>query len=287
MIPDGLLWNEAQVPHGDVMRSGIVSLLVIKNDLSFELVGTAFLVTAEGHRATAVTAAHCFEQIRKILHPNSVHHASALPEFLPGPKELDLKQVKALYEDEDKGGVFSCSIEQALWDPTTDLAVFTLLAPEEAPDLFHTFGWVDDQIPNVGEQVAAIGFADMKVTHHDPNSKRGLMQRRLIIRIGVVEAVHPSQHYMLKAPCIETTIPVFSGMSGGPVARFGANGTQIQPFGFVSHSPDPQPLYDRSQSGHSICALLQATKTPLGEKKQEIQMPMTFWGFGKTAPQVV
>lgn len=284
MIPDGLLWNEAQVPQGDVMRSGLVSLLVIKDNLLPELIGSAFLITAEGNRAVAVTAAHCFEEIKKTLHPNSMHHTSALPEFLPGPKELNLKQVKALYEDNDK--VFACSIEQAFWDPTTDLAVFTLLAPIEAPDLFHTFGWIDDQIPIVGEQVAAIGYADMKVNHHHPNSQSGTMKRRPVLRIGIVEAVHPKEYYMLKAPCIEMTIPVFSGMSGGPVARFGANGTQFQPFGFVSHSPDPQPLYDRSQSGHSMCAILQATKTSLGEKKQEIQMPITFWGYGKTEPQV-
>jgi trypsin-like peptidase len=284
MIPDNMLWNEAEVPHGNAVRSGLVSLLVIKDNLSLELIGTAFLITAEGNRATAVTAAHCFEEIRKLLHPNSKHHTTALPEFLPGPKELNLKQVKALYEDDNQ--VFACTIEQAYWDPTTDLAVFTLLAPVESPDLFHTFCWIDDQIPLVGEQVAAVGYADMKVNHHDPNSKSGTMQRRLVIRLGRVEGVYPTGHYMLKTPCVEMTVPVFSGMSGGLVARFGANGTQMQPFGIVSHSPDPQPLYDRSQSGHSMCAILQATKTPLSEKKQEIQMPMTFWGYGKTDPQV-
>jgi len=136
MIPEGLLWNEAEIPAGDALHSGLVSLLVIKDDLSPELVGTAFLIAADGNRATAITAAHCFDQIRRLLHPHSCHSSSALPEFLPDPKELDLRQVKAVYEVNDR--VFPCSIEQACWDTATDLAIFTILAPKEAPDLFHT-----------------------------------------------------------------------------------------------------------------------------------------------------
>lgn len=279
-----MLWNEGVIPTGDPVRSGLASLLVIKNDLQPELVGTAFLISADGNRATAVTAAHCFEQIKRILHPNSKHHASALPEFLPQPKEMDLKQVKAVYESNQQ--VFACVIEHAFWDPSTDLAVFTLLAPKEAPNLFRTFFWVDDQIPQVGEQVAVIGFADMQVNSHDSNSQVGEMQLRLTLRIGRVEGVYQAGYYMLKAPCIQMSIPVFSGMSGGLVARAGENGTQIQPFGFVSHSPSTQPLNDRSQSGHSVGAILQATKTSLGEKKQVIRIPMTFTGIGKTGPQI-
>ncbi len=283
MIPEGLLWNEAEIPSGDSLGAGLVSLLVIQNDLSPKLVGTGFLITADGTRATAVTAAHCFDQIRRLLEPHSRHHLSALTEFLPAPKELNLRQVKALYESD--GNAFACSIEQAYWDTATDLGVFTLLAPKEAPDLFRTFFWIDDKVPLVGEDVAVIGFANMDVNWTDSDSRRGTMQRRLALRVGRVEGVYPVGYHMLKTPCIEMTIPVFSGMSGGLIARFGELGTQIQPFGFVSHAPDPQPLHDRSQSGHSMGAILKVTKAPLGEKKQMIRIPMTVSGIGRTYPE--
>jgi len=70
VIPEGFAWNEAELQRGDPLNRGLISLLVIKNDLTLALIGTAFIIQAEGSHATAVSAAHCFEQVRKILHPN-------------------------------------------------------------------------------------------------------------------------------------------------------------------------------------------------------------------------
>jgi hypothetical protein len=279
MIPDGLMWNQAELPPADPLNAGLLSLMVIKSDLTPQLIGTAFLVTAEGKTATAVSAAHCFEEIRKLLHPNPKHHASALPAFLPPPKEINLKQVKAIYLKD--GNVFACPVEIGIWDSGTDLAVFTVSAPNGESELFRDFFWIDDQVPAVNEGVAMIGFGEMKVLPDASEQSKGMMQRQLLLRIGRVEEVFPEKHYMLKGPCIETSIAVFSGMSGGLVTRWSEQNPQIKPFGFISHAPDPQPYYDRSQSGHSMGAILNAKTISLGDKKQMLQIAAKNIGVGK------
>src|ERR1700686_3192737 len=123
----GFLWNQAELPSGDPLHESLVMLLAIHDDLSLQLIGTAFIVRVDGGRATAITAAHCFEEVRKVLHPHSRHHLSTPREFLPPPKEIELKQVKALYT---KGtAIHACAVELAIWDNATDLAVLNIIAP--------------------------------------------------------------------------------------------------------------------------------------------------------------
>ncbi len=278
MIPEGLQWNQAELELGDPLNLGLLSLLVIDDSMVPRPIGTAFLVTANGHFATAVTAAHCFEGIRQILHPNAKHHPSALSEFLPPPKELDLKQVKAVYIKD--GAAYLCPIEIGIWDNATDLAVFTVSAPSNEPKIFRDFFWLDDQLPNAGEVVAMIGFGEMTVTNDPEIPDRGTMQRQLLLRVGRVEEVFPERHYMLKGPCVQTSIGIFSGMSGGVVAKW-APGSTIKPFAFISHAPDPQPSYDRSLSGSSMGSILKAKITALGEKKQALEFMVSNVGVGK------
>lgn len=279
MIPDGWQWNQAELQAGDPLNAGLLSLMVIGNDLTPQLIGSAFLVTANGNHATAISAAHCFEGIRKILHPNAQHHPSALSEFLPPPKEIDLKQVKAIYIKD--GNVYACPVEIGIWDSATDLAAFTVTSPNGEPDLFRDFFWIDPQAPNAGDEIAMIGFGEMKVIPAEDDGKQGTIERKLLLRIGRVEEVFPEKHYMLKGPCFETSIAVFSGMSGGVVARWSGPNSQIRACGFISHAPDPQPSYDRSLSGHSMASILKAKVTNLGEKKQGLEIAVSNIGVGK------
>lgn len=278
MIPNGFQWNEAELKQGDPLNAGLLSLFVIGADLMPVLIGTAFIIAAEGLRATAVSAAHCFEEVRKILHPNARHHLSALPEFLPIPKAVNLFRVKGLYMKGDQ--VHCCPIELALWDRETDLAVLTVSAPVIDPDFFRDIFWLDDQIPGVGEEIAMIGFGDMNVGPCPDPRHQFKMERRLVGRIGRVTEVYPEGYCLLKAPCIETSIPVFSGMSGGLVARY-VHGAQIQPFAFISHAPEPQPLYNRAESGRSIAAILRMEKTKVAAGKQDIRFKIDNAGVGR------
>src|SRR5258708_4186121 len=206
-IPNGWHWNEAELPADDSLFSGLVTLMVIGHDLAPKLIGTAFLVTAEGYKATAISAAHCFSFAERIIHPEKKHHATTPSEFLPPPTEVDLKQVKAIYQR--AGRIFVCPVELAIWDSATDLAVLTIVAPSDDPKLFENFFWIDNELPNVGDLVCMIGFGDLS-EEHPP--QQGIMRRRLVLRVGHVEQISHEPSQLLKSPSVRTSIAVYGGM---------------------------------------------------------------------------
>jgi hypothetical protein len=287
VIPDGLLWNEAQLERGHSLNRVLLSLFVLRDDprhkLKIELVGTAFIIKADGATAAAVTAAHNFERVRQILHPDPLHHPSALPEFLPPPSELDLTNVKALYLDGKNAVV--CNLELAAWDCDTDYALLFVKAPPHQ-SLFQEWLWLDDQVPEVGDPVCMIGLGEMEFTSNIDPVNFGTIQRRLVLRVGRVESLHQQGYYFVKTPCVETSIPAFPGMSGGIVARWTAPNTRIQPFGFISRSLDiglssSESYYDRSVSGRSIGAILKMEKTAIPDGGQTVGIQIRNTGVGR------
>jgi hypothetical protein len=283
MIPEGCVWNEVELQRGDPLNRGLLSLLITRDDLSPVLIGSAFIIKASGDRILAVSAAHCFEGIRNILHPDPVHHASALPEFLPVPKEIDLKRVKGVYVL--GASVAACPIEQAWWDRDTDLALFTVIPPGDNSVTFKEF-LLDNTMPDVGDPVTMVGFGDMAVTPDANEPQRGIMQRRLVVRLGRVEEVYPERYYMLKIPCVQTSVAVFSGMSGGMVLRGWPEPTGTpRPFALISRSlseDDPQSLYDRSKSGRSFAATLPIAVEALDDGQQMVRFNLNNMGYGRT-----
>lgn len=273
-------WDQALLELGDPLNMGLLSILVIHNDLKPVLVGTAFIVSADGNKATAITAAHCFEYIRSLLHPLPLHHPSAIPEFLPPPKAIDLKQVKALYMKDGK--VFICPIEISIWDNNVDLAVCTINAPSNESDLFRDFFWIESDIPGVGEEIVMIGFSEMEVIPTDSESPNNCtLARELMMRIGKVEEIFQHGHLMLKGPCIQTTVAISSGMSGGLIAKWNNGNGKIKPFAFISYAPEPQPYLDRSLSGHSCGSILNPKITIIGDKKQKLEFSVSNLCFGE------
>jgi len=113
------------------------------------------------------------------------------------------------------------------------------------------------------------------------------MERRLLLRCGRVKAYHPDGHILCRGPCIETTIPVFAGMSGAPVALLAADDTPISPFGVVSHDPETShgDKWDRSAAGASIVALLSPRMSfdgPDGQRKTILRLNSTLASFKTT-----
>jgi hypothetical protein len=217
--------------------------------------------------------------------PGSCAPFLSTAEFLPPPKELDLKHMRGLYVH--GGKTAGCTIESAMWDRETDFAVLTIVAPEDDPALFKALFRLDDTTPAIGDEVSMIGFGEMKSTPDINDPTRGILQRRLVIRIGRVEEVYPQGHYMLKAPCVQTSIAVFSGMSGGIVSRGWPHSPDlpIQPFALISHSmtvDEPQATVDRSISGRSFAAILNMRKTLLPNMSQMIEILMNNIGVGRS-----
>jgi hypothetical protein len=285
MIPDGLVWNEVELPLGHPLNRGLLSLCVIKEDLRFlpQLIGTAFIVQVDGNRAVAVASAHCFEEVRRILHPHIIHRPSTLREFLPSPKELDLKQVKGIYKFGDSVAV--CTIELGVWDCGSDFALLTAIAPDESHFEFGLFR-LDDTLPTVGDEVTIIGFGEMKVTRDSDDPNKGLMQRRLVARIGHVEGIYPEGMYTPKTPCVLTTIATFSGMSGGLVCRgWPSPNSPPVPFGFISHSmslENPKTINDRSISGDSFGVIINMEIKALDGGEQSVGFSISNAIIGRT-----
>jgi hypothetical protein len=109
---------------------------------------------------------------------------------------ISSKQVKAVYIKDGVG--YACPIEIGIWDNATDLAVFTVSAPANEADLFRDFFWLDDQVPNAGDEIVMIGFGEMKVESDPADSRKGTIERQLLMRLGRVEEVFSERHFMLK-----------------------------------------------------------------------------------------
>lgn len=265
MSLNGFEWNQAELENLSPLNNGLISIIAFTSDRRPMLIGTAFVIGAYGSSAIAVTAAHNFQEILDTQNPHKRHHPTALPEFLPKaePINLDKKLVRACCMDE--GRIEMCVFGWAAWDKKADIAIFSLLTQNRENMSFFKSNFVlEDAVPKVGEEVALIGYADMAVLNEERDGiayEKFTMKRQLMLRRGLVTHFFPDGHLLCRGPCVETSIPVFSGMSGGLVSRLGIDGEAIKPFGVISSDPydDQARKYDRSIRGASIIALLGTT----------------------------
>lgn len=187
--------------------------------------------------------------------------------------------MKCLYLDTNYATL--CDIELAAWDRDTDCALLIVKAPLSNP--IFTLGFrLDDQVPVVGDQIAMIGVGEMKFVRNVDAVNFGNIERRVVLRVGRVEAVYPQGYFMIKAPCVQTSIPVFPGMSGGVVTRWTAPKTPIQPFGLISHSPSAATYNDRSVSGSSIGSILTRKIETITGGRRQYQIAMKIAGIGRS-----
>ncbi|KGT75241.1 hypothetical protein MA20_34970 [Bradyrhizobium japonicum] len=264
MFSDGRLWEEAaEVQEGHPLHRTLVSLVVMKDDDTTALIGTAFIVEARGRRALAISAAHCFDEIGRLVQGERRAHPTALTQFLPPVQDVDLDNVRAFYAKGNNAAF--CFVEIAAWDRTSDLAMLEIAAPRGLSGLFKDQLAITEQVPSLGDPVVLVGYGEMKITDETEmtpikgNTNRSqrtfTLNRRLITRVGTITEVFPDGQILLRSRCLQTTVPVFFGMSGGLAARWTGEDTQIEPFGFISHAPEPQPLEDRSRSGDSVISI--------------------------------
>jgi len=272
----GFEWNEASITQRARFLEGLVSLIAFGPDRSPKPIGTGFIVAASGNSAIAVTAAHNFsEGIRQVQNPEPGRHPTALAEFLPRGEEisLDRKKVRAIYVAGER--VEICVMGFAAWDRTADVAVFAL-RPQDVNDktVFKAFHQLGGVAPQVGEVVGLLGFGGMEIGHEYRDGKgfeSAMLASRLVLRAGRVKARHEAGHLLCRGPCLETTIPVFPGMSGGPVFCLPEADRPINPFGLISSDPE-EPINlknDRSRAGSSIVSLLpHEIVSDTGEKRE-------------------
>jgi hypothetical protein len=266
-----------------------MSILAFGPDRSPKLIGSAFIVGSYGSHAVAISAAHNFHiAVRSIQNPHPRYHPTALTEFLPNAEvvDLDRRKVRALYRAGDRCEL--CVIGSLVWDRSSDLAIFTLHAQEDSDrTLFNAFATLDNISPKIGDLVGVLGYAEMTTLNErrDGDFEAFALQRRLVLRAGRVTAIYPEGHLLCRGPCIETTIPVFPGMSGGPACLNPQPNTSIVPFGFISSDPDESVAAknDRSRAGSSIINLLPHEVSNETENKRDVIFRLANISFVRNA----
>ncbi|KAB1071207.1 trypsin-like peptidase domain-containing protein [Methylobacterium planeticum] len=276
-LPPGFAWNQADL-SGDApseMHSGLLMLMAFEERGTPHLIGTAFIAEFSGDTAVAITAAHNLTGAARAQVPIGRHHPSALEEFLPGFQRvsIDPRRLQVTYQCGER--VSSGRINWAVWNVAADLAVFSLTLINLDGLQFEKMFPLSAELPKIGSMIGVLGYAHMSVSNVTlEGGWLGSLTvgRRLALRVGTVTAHHPEGHLLCRGPCIETTVPAFGGMSGGPAFIY-ARDTTVRPFGLISsdqRDDDDPAKNDRSIPGSAILALLPIRIENQGGGKQEV-----------------
>ncbi|CUJ74877.1 trypsin-like peptidase domain-containing protein [Achromobacter kerstersii] len=262
-------------------RDSLLCVFAVDLQGNASVVGTAFIIShsSDGRIAQCMSAAHVFSHVRNLQNPNPKYSRSALQEFLPRPKLIDIDPTLVRVLSHVGNRVELPIITGLNYDEESDIAFFEIKLPDSAEDNFFKKSFeLSQELPNVGDEVAILSFADLSMGIDDSEVPNGevTLKRRLVLRVGRVLAIHPTGQRLCKGACIETSIPVFSGMSGGPVIRYGTTGPMVA-FGLVSSDPDldDDRKNDTHVEGRSIVAKLPVFQQSRGsgEANVEILMP--------------
>lgn len=251
----GFEWNEAEADAD--FNKGLLTIVAFDGDQP-HAVGVGFVIWSDGKRAIAISAAHVFTEVRRLQSSEPRHSRTALLEFLalPDPVNIDRTKVRAISVADGKPDAFV--IQGLVFDERRDLAIFEIVEQDNGAVPLHKFE-VTHEVPGVGDIVAVLSYGDLGIDCAERNGAVHAfrLRQRPVLRTGRISAVYPQGQRLCRSFCIETTIPVFSGMSGGPVFAFASVGS-MRPFSLVCSDPDPDGdiKRDRHHRGASIMAVL-------------------------------
>jgi hypothetical protein len=241
------------------------------------VMGTGFVVLAGPAYCFVISAAHVFEEVQRLQRGPSRSHRSTLPEFAPAPKPIDLslQKVVTITRKEDGRAVF-CALAGVAFDSNGDFGIAEI-RPQVGQESEFPLREIllDDRVPQIGELVCIASYADLSCTTDD--SEKFVVTRTPIVRVGKVLDVFPEGHRLCRGPCFETSIPVYSGMSGSPVFWY-SPGAPLAAVGLVCSDPDEDGPHknDRSRAGRSLVACLPVQRVSGSlEGKQELQISFT------------
>lgn len=257
----GFQWNECPLDGiADKIHPFLVTLICLEPNLRPQCIGTAFIVGSYGSSAIAISAAHNFWLgIGEFQNSNPRQPTSAWP-LNPEFEKINVGwlKVRAIYQVGER--IELCTIKYATWDKEADIAVLELMPDDEQDStIFNNHFRVGNITPKVGDIVGCLGYNDMDTLQQEDNDwKKWHIQRRATFRVGRILKLHPEGCSLARGSCVETSIPVFGGMSGGPVFLLPERGMEFVPFALISYDPEEpdEVKNDRSKAGSSIMAVL-------------------------------
>lgn len=237
------------------LEEGLLTIFALDQSKKYQVVGTGFVVRAFDSNALVVSAAHVFEGVQRLQQNRTQRsHHSTLPEFRPAPRPIDLTLEKfAMYTKKEEQPVIG-HVEGIAFDSFGDFGVAQIKPQKGDEAVFPLREFIlDDKMPDVGQLVFIASYANLSSEANEAGGTR--FGRRLIVRVGRVTATYPEGHRLCRGPCFETSIPVYSGMSGSPVCLYGKD-APLKAIGLVCSDLDidgPQKD-DRTVAGLSLIA---------------------------------
>lgn len=238
----------------------LVSFFATDKDGYTELIGTGFILSAQGKNALVMTAAHNFDFARKIQKPKRISHPSTLPEFQVHKGEIfsvDKDKLGAVYISDEH--IDTCQIKGVTVVPELDIALCAIQLQEHCIEIqFKDNFALDTRSPEIGDDIVVIGYSGLKMLKQKVYSNKSRffqIQQKIEMLRGKVTEVSNSGLRNSNWPCFETTIPIVGGMSGSPVVYLGDADSSITVCGVVSKDISPKEAFNSFYvSGHSIMA---------------------------------
>lgn len=256
VLPQGFEWDQAVWDKKNCR--GLITVLGFTSENKPQALGTGFIVDVTGEHAIAVTAAHVLKEVLKLQSGAPRHNRTALPVFLPAqpPMKIDTRSIGAVCRIGD--GFDIMEVEGVVFDESSDLGILVLgrgSSGQLPDDKFQ----LDECLPPVGSMVSVLSYGDLSTNSNSEHPDSFSLNFSPVLRVGKVLENHPNGTRLCKGPCITTSIPVYSGMSGGPVFQLDEDGAPMRAFGIVCsdlEESDGPIKQDRSFIGSSVVALL-------------------------------
>jgi trypsin-like peptidase len=264
----GFEWNQADLPREN--EAALCTVVAKDSFGTFHAVGAGFVVKATRNAAIALSAAHVLSEVQRLQRRGGQRsHATTLPEFSPPPPPIDVALSELAIVTRSDPAIAVSQVSGLAFDEAADIGLMQLVPQPDQDSCYPLREFLlESQIPRIGQLVCVASYMDLACANDGPGAFR--VTRRAVMRVGRVLNVFPEGQRLCRGPCFETSIPLFSGMSGGAVFYYGTSGA-MRVVGLVCSDPDldgPQKN-DRSISGRSLVACLPVERisgTPQGEQ---------------------
>lgn len=271
-------WNQLEDPPRE-LDEGLLTLIARSRSGELHAVGTGFVIKALPTSALVVSAAHVFAEVQRLQHRGTQTHRTALPEFIPAAKaiELELRSLATLTLKEER--VVISAVAGLAFDEDGDFGIAQIKPQKGQEGEFPLREFLlDDRKPQVGQLVCVASYSNLSCYTDETDAFR--VTRRLVVRVGRVLEVFPNGHRLCRGPCFETSIPVYSGMSGSPVFWYDKNRPPAA-IGIVCSDPDPDgpEKDDRATAGRSLIASLPVRRME-GSLAAQQEMEISFTPSG-------
>ncbi|GGY15034.1 hypothetical protein GCM10008098_02390 [Rhodanobacter panaciterrae] len=251
----GFEWNQMDAPAE--IEEGLFTVVAKDSTDVYHSVGTGFVIKALSDVAFAVSAAHVFAEVQRLQRKgNLLSHVTTLPEFAPLPPPINVSLAGLAMLTRSNSRVVVSAVDALAFDEAGDVGVVQLRPQNGQESEFPLREFIlEDEMPKTGQLVCVASYLNLACRNDDTGAFK--VERQAVLRVGKVLEVFPTGQRLCRGPCFETTIPMTSGMSGGPVFHYGTSGA-MRVIGLVCSDPDLDgPLKnDRSVAGRSLIARL-------------------------------